>query len=516
MTLLKPIVVVAALLLALPQAILAETARGQVYHDANANLRLDADERLLEGIAVSNGEQIVETDSEGRYELDVSDDAIVFVIKPSGWRTPINRQRLPQFYYIHKPAGSPKSKFAGVAPTGPLPESIDFPLYPQKEPRQFKAIMFGDPQPRNQKEIDYIAHDVVAELVGSDAAFGVTLGDIMFDDLSLFESSNSTVALIGIPWYNVVGNHDINREAKEDRHSDETFERVFGPAYYSFDYGPVHFLVLDDIDWKLQQDGKTSYTGGFNETQLTFIKNDLSRVPNEKLVVLMMHIPLVNVSDRQELYRLIEQRPFTMSISGHTHTHEHRYITLEDGWRGPKPHHHVINITVCGSWWSGEPDQKGIPHAMTSDGVPNGYSIITFDGSKYRLSYKAARRPTDFQMNIVLPDSVRFSEVSSTELVANVFNATPNAAVKYQVNDGQWLEMKRDLRADPLLQRIIAEEAKIENKTWRNLSKPGPSRHIWVAKLAQLSEGTYSIRVRATEPDGTTYEGNQILRVSGL
>jgi hypothetical protein len=508
------LVVVVGLLCVFSRASLGETARGQVYHDANANLRLDEGERLLEGIAVSNGEQIVETDADGRYEINISDDSIVFVIKPRGWRTPLSRHRLPQFYYVHKPAGSPESRFAGVAPTGPLPESIDFPLYPQKEPKQFTAIMFGDPQPRNQREIDYIAHDVVAELIGSDAAFGVTLGDIMFDDLSLFESSNSTVALIGIPWYNVVGNHDINREAKQDRYSDETFERVFGPAYYSFDYGPVHFLVLDDIDWKLQDNGKTSYTGGFNKTQLTFIKNDLSRVPDEKLVVLMMHIPLVNVQDRQELYRLIEKRPFTMSISGHTHTHEHRYITREDGWRGAQPHHHVINITVCGSWWSGAPDQQGIPHAMTSDGVPNGYSIIKFDGSKYRLQYKAARRPVDYQMNIVLPDSVNLPNVSSTEVVANVFNATPKAKVEYQVNDGQWRVMNRDLRADPLLQRIVAKEALVEKKAWLDLSKPQPSRHIWVATLPNLMEGTFSIRVRATEPDGTTYEGNRVLRVT--
>ena len=27
------------------------------------------------------------------------------------------------------------------------------------------------------------------------------------------------------------------------------FERVYGPAYYSYDYGSVHFLVLDDVNW---------------------------------------------------------------------------------------------------------------------------------------------------------------------------------------------------------------------------------------------------------------------------
>ena len=62
---------------------------------------------------------------------------------------------------------------------------------------------------RHLDELRHLARDVVEELIGTDAKFGVTLGDIMFDDLSLFEANNALIALIGIPWYNVIGNHDI-------------------------------------------------------------------------------------------------------------------------------------------------------------------------------------------------------------------------------------------------------------------------------------------------------------------
>lgn len=102
--------------------------------------------------------------------------------------------------------------------------------------------MFGDPQPRNQKEVDCIAHDFVEELVGTDASFGVTLGDIVFDGLDLFESQAATIGLIGIPWYNVIGNHDINYDAKNDRTSDETFERNFGPPTTRSTTGPCTSL----------------------------------------------------------------------------------------------------------------------------------------------------------------------------------------------------------------------------------------------------------------------------------
>ncbi len=64
---------------------------------------------------------------------------------------------------------------------------------------------------------------------------------------------------------------------------------------------------------------------------MEFIRADLASIPPEQLVVLMMHIPLTDVRDRHELYQLIEQRPFCLSFSAHTHTHEHRIITREDG-----------------------------------------------------------------------------------------------------------------------------------------------------------------------------------------
>ncbi|MFY8056556.1 MAG: metallophosphoesterase N-terminal domain-containing protein, partial [Planctomycetaceae bacterium] len=181
-----------------------EQATGIVFLDSNQNSMRDADEPGIPGVKVSNGREVVACDQNGRYQLPVDDDTILFVIKPSGYRTVIDALNIPRGYYIHKPAGSPKLDFPGVAPTGPLPASVDFPLYHSPEPAAFDVIFFGDPQPRNQQEIDFIAHDVIEELAGAQAAFGVTLGDILFDDLSLFDNFNRALSHIGVPWYNVI------------------------------------------------------------------------------------------------------------------------------------------------------------------------------------------------------------------------------------------------------------------------------------------------------------------------
>ena len=491
-------------------------ATGFVFQDSNGNRTLDPGESTLARVRVSNGREIVTTDKHGRYRLPISDDTILFVIKPRGWRTPFDDHMLPRFYYIHKPHGSPELKFAGVKPTGPLPDSVDFPLYPQREPDTFKALLFGDPQPRDQKEIDYVTHDVVEELIGTDASLGVTLGDIMFDDLSLFESQARAIALLGIPWYNVIGNHDINTDARSRRHVNETFENVFGPSYYSFDYGTVHFMVLDDIDWlKSEKTGNWTYRGGLGKRQMEFIRNDLAMIPRNQLVVLLMHIPLINVHDRTELYRLIEQRPFCMSISGHTHHHEHRFITRADGWRGPEPHHHVINVTVSGSWWSGAADERGIPHTTMADGAPNGYSIITFDGHEYTLDFKAAGRPAGYQMNIQSPDAVTADKAGQTDIYVNVFNGSERSKVEMRFGEtGKWTPMDRTLINDPGYVKLRAAEQAVKDKPWRDLPNPKKCPHLWHARLPDKPPvGTHTLHVRTTDMHGRIYHGYRVIRV---
>lgn len=494
-----------------------QKATGIVFHDANGNGKFDAGETTLSGIRVSNGSEIVKTAKDGSYTLNVSDDTILFVVKPRGWRTPLSENNTPEFYYIHKPKGSPPLKFAGVAPTGDLPESVDFPLYPQEEPDEFKALMFGDPQPRNQQEVDWIAHDVIEELVGTDASFGVTLGDIVFDDLGMFEPQARSIALLGIPWYNVIGNHDINLDAKNDRLSDETFERHFGPAYYSFDYGPVHFVVLDDINWIVPEGAnKGRYTGGLGKQQMEFIKNDLALVPDDQMVCLMMHIPLINVGDRQELYRLIEKRKFCISISGHTHHHEHRLITKDDGWLGEEPHHHIINVTVCGSWWSGSLDERSIPHTQMTDGAPNGYSILSFNGTDYDLTFKAAGRPADYQMQIFAPEVVKSAEAADAQVYVNIFNGGTRSTVEMRVGSGEWQSMTHTREVDPQVKRVYDLEVSVKEKPqpWRQLSKPKASTHLWKLPLPEgLAPGSHLVEIRTTGMFGKKHSGRRIVRV---
>lgn len=492
-----------------------EIARGVVFDDRNANGARDVSEPGLAGVRVSNGREIVRTDGQGRYEVAVDDDDIVFVIKPRGWRTPIDENNIPRFYYIHKPGGSPVDlDFAGVSPTGPLPASIDFPLAAQEEPGRFRAIFFGDTQPRDVREVEYLSHDVVEELAGTDASFGVTLGDIVFDDLSVFEPYVESVALVGVPWYNVLGNHDVNYDVAHDELSDETYERRFGPATYSFDYGPVHYVVIDNVFFYRDEKDEATFRGGFTEEQLRFLVNDLALVPREALVVYMMHIPLTGVAERAQFFDAIRDRPHTLSIAAHTHELEHHFLDAEHGNASGRPHHHYVAVTACGSWWQGAPDETGVPNATMADGAPNGYTIITFDGASYVMDYKAARRPASEQMHIMAPEEVSTGAFGAAEVVVNVYAGSERSIVRMRVDEGEWVEMRRDRRPDPSFEAMKALEAGPNPPPGRKLPKPSRSSHIWVGTLPEgLAPGGHLIHVSTTDMFGRTFESERVFRV---
>jgi len=316
-----------------------ESARGVVFDDANRNGVRDAREQGIRDIRVSNGREIVLSDRKGRYEIPAPEHGAIFVIQPPEWIAPLDEYGRPRFFYMHKPEGSPELDFMGSSPTGPLPASVDFPLHRVKAAREFSALFFGDTQPDDQRDIDFLAHDVVEELIGREAAFGVVLGDVLNDDLALFGSLCATLAALDVPMYYLPGNHDQNYDSPGDRFATETFEAKVGPRYFSFEQGSVHFIVLDNVHWR----GKVSdperwsggnYVAGLDERQRAWLARDLELTPGEMLVVPMMHIPFNHPwieEEKQALFRLLESRRHCFSMAAHAHYMEHDFVGMTAG-----------------------------------------------------------------------------------------------------------------------------------------------------------------------------------------
>ena len=506
--------------------------------------------RPIPGVLVSNGHDVVRTDNAGRYSLPVASGQAIFVIKPAGYALPVAPATgLSRFCYIHDPEGTPAPldlRYGGLHPTGSLPPSIDFQLTRTGDPQRFDVILFTDPQPESTAEIEYVRDGVIASLIGSEAAFGITCGDIAFDDLSMYGRINRLVGRIGLPWWTVGGNHDLDYEAPDAARSRDTYKRVFGAPYYAHEHGNTLFVMLDNVDYLGARSGKPgadhgAYRGFISPDQLIFVKNLLAMTPSERLLVFVMHIPLSTYIDPQasdmntvnaaDLLALIGDRP-AVSFAGHTHSTEHHYLGAAAGGPAGRPHHHHVLTAVSGSWWSGPLDHRGIACADSYDGTPNGYHVLSIDGASYTTRFVPAAEPAGKQMRIsldvqyhsgdreifrdvaeaeLLRSPITVEQASATRVVVNLFDGGPRSRVAMALDGGPSMAMTRVSRPDPFVVQLYGRYP-TTIKPW---VKPQPSSHIWQASLpAGLRPGAYVLKIDAMDEYGRRHRDGMILEIT--
>lgn len=558
------------------------TVRGSVFWDQNQNGARDAGEPGLPGVCVSNGHEVVQTGGDGSYQLPAYNEMALFVIKPSGYAAPLDERNIPQFFYLHQPDGSPAQihEYPGLDPTGPLPAAVDFPLEKSPEPDSFRAVIMGDTQVYTDREIEYLRNSIVREAAMEEAALVVAMGDNVGDRLSLYPRYLEAMKGIGKPLYLVPGNHDMNLDAEDPEHAFETFKREFGPPYYAFNYGKVHFVVLNSVVYPsplYSNAGEKHIHGEIGAAQMAWLANDLRHVPADHLIVLNMHIPLISfidraapsqqVANRQALYDLLEGRQ-VVALGGHTHTLEH-YLAgdEEEGWGQPTPIDQIIVGAACGSWWAGDLDASGVPMAYQRLGAPRGYMLFSFQGGTYETLYKAAGQPVEKQMHMAfktrsfddwygrlwdwanqpqsarpphppvtpkdLPDQGRISqaELTTTPLVANVWNGTRDSVVMCRYDDGPAVAAVQDREiGDPHVLRLqayswrYAEGFELFNGATYGPAPPQPldpwmhvrmSTHIWRCALpGDLAPGSHRATVSTTDQYGNTFQESMAFEVT--
>ncbi|MBC7748988.1 MAG: calcineurin-like phosphoesterase C-terminal domain-containing protein [Methylotenera sp.] len=510
-----------ALLFSIP--FMAQTnVEGFVFEDNNKNNKMERNEKGISNVAVTNGLDVVLTNKDGKYNLPINDDAIIAVIKPANYKVGVDENNLPQFFYNHKPNGSPKLKFKGVDPTGKLPKSVNFGLIPQQENDAFTALIFGDPQPYTQAEVDFFAKGIVAEVAGiKNVPFGLSLGDLVGNDLTLFNPYIKAVKAAGIPWYNLLGNHDLNFDATSDEMADETYEAHFGPANYTFNYGKVHFIILDNVLYPDPRNQK-GYWGGFTANQLQFIENDLKLVPKDHLIVLAFHIPLSETegdsfrdADRDQLFRLLKDFPNTLSLSAHTHIQRQDYFGKNEGWLQEKPHHHYNVGTTSGDWYSGKLNQQGVPVSTMRDGTPKGYAFINFKGNQYDIDYKVAGKPKTYQMEVFAPKVIEKGRSTKSGIYVNFFMGSKNDSLHYRIDQGQWIALEYVEEIDPAYAIDVYEWDLIEELIpGRRSSNPIESKHLWRGKIqTNLEIGEHQVEIKAIDQFGKIHNGRTSYRL---
>ena len=370
-----------------------------------------------------------------------------------------------------------------------------------------RVLVFGDPQVKSAREVDYYRRDIVEPLRGRHGAqLGITLGDVVDDVPALHPVVKAETARLGIPWLYAPGNHDVDPDATDDAGSLRSFNREIGPDTFIRETGLANFVVLDDV---IALPGrKPAYIGGFREDQFLLLEARLPKLRKDRLLVLAMHIPLFEEAgkdsfrdeDRARLFALLKPFPHVLVLSAHSHAQRHVFHDADDGWQGAAPLHEYNVGAACGSYWSGAEDAAGIPDAMMADGTPNGYAVLTVKpGGDYALAWHNARDATDSQIGLHAPKVLRRGAYPAWGVFANVYMGMDDTRVEYRVDDGEWMPMRQVLQPDPaLLVENMRDDLAEALRGYDRSPEAEPSPHLWRAALpTKLEAGEHRIEVRA-------------------
>ncbi len=122
------------------------------------------------------------------------------------------------------------------------------------------------------------------------------------------------------PVFAVPGNHDTQRSGKTS--GIELWEEVFGPCYYSFQWGSWHFMGLNTAD---SDYGFVS--GVVSEEQMKWIAEELARIGSGKILLFAHHnfyddrwIFFEETALRREMLELFSTSSVVLALFGHRHS----------------------------------------------------------------------------------------------------------------------------------------------------------------------------------------------------
>jgi hypothetical protein len=171
--------------------------------------------------------------------------------------------------------------------------------------------------------------------------------------------------------------------------------------------------------------------------------------------------------------------------------------------------------------------------ALQSDGSPNGFHILSVDGSAYTTTLVPAHDPARGQMHIMLNSQVRGTgkevirdyhtgallfgpiaadRLASTGVVVNLFDGGPRSPVAVSIGGSSYQPLTKTERYDPFVVEVYARNPD-SKKSW---VAAGMSNLIWQITLpANLDPGTHKVAVRGTDEHGRSHAASIVLEVTG-
>lgn len=442
----------------------------------------------IANVLVTDGINVVKTDTSGKYSLLTNATAeFVYISVPAGYQIPISNNSPCVFYRLEDKI-TQKQKF-------------DFDLVRLRDnENRHNFVVWADPQVYTDADLMQVkasAEDLqihLQEVAPQVPSYGIVAGDIVGNaniEPLFFDRMKQIINSTAIPFFYTVGNHDITYYTRSDRPSKKVFKDSFGPTYYSFDRGEIHYIVLDNCFYA----GNTWYYIGYiPEEQLAWLEQDLSHVEKGKTIIVTMHIPAYSqharraewakekptavLQNRSHLFKMFEGYNVHV-LSGHTHEAEN-YIIQENIFE----HNHPA---ICGLFYEYE---------RCKDGTPQGYTVYEIDGSNVKWYYKAVGKSKDYQFTLY---GVGEHHEKIKSIVVNVWNYDPQWRIQWY-EDGKYMgDMEQFTGVDTDTFDFVEANRQDFKHTWASAS---PTDHLFFATPTSAAS---NIKVEVIDRFGNVY-----------
>ena len=496
----------------------------------------------VSGVVVSDGYEVTITDYSGLYLMKSSKtEGHVFISIPQGYKVPSDKA-MAQFYRHLK--ASPDSK-----------ERADFEIERVGD-RKESLIVMGDMHLAGINNDVALFEEAVRDMIDyaesrSDRDFRIlTLGDMTWDSYwySTPYGLNDYILLMarlmpdGLQVFNTIGNHDHDQNAVGDVTTSIPFRRLLGPSRYSFDFGGVHVMVIDNVECtnsvaSTTDDSYRSYRSKVVPEVLQWITRDLQYVDSDVPVIVAAHCPVYKMAsttafsesmeNAEEFIRCFRGRKVYF-LTAHNHT-LHNVDNLKDN----VSHFEHNAAAVCAAWWQTD---KLSGNSICADGTPGGYSGFDLDDGNVSWKYKPVGEGTHVQCraydlncvnlsadryipNCTIPEykELWHSYVAETnyahkeaftgvepqnKVLINIWNWDPEWKLSV-VEGGRQLDVTRIRSYDPLfLASYVAP--RLDRDKSSNINPKGTS-HMFVV---QASSESSDIEIKITDRFGNIYTQN--------